>query len=658
MFAGFVERWPQRWSMGGTYGTVEPTAVDALSLLSQKVLSDPLTEEINKSNPRFLYKLDDPQGSLQATDSTGTFLPAPLDRSKYGAGSTVFGTTITAADLTGGIYTGSTGTVSTFDNPSPGTNLLLPASFISLTKAGIAGPANPTSAWTRMFAFRYTGPTPAQSAIMWSSMDRRTGGSGSRMHWEIYSNGRLRFLLSGPSSGITAYEPVPVSMADSNWHLVITAYDPVGATLLVSVDGSTGTYGGILPAQQPTGLVSDSVGAWIDPNTGNGSAWNYKGDISFVTEFPTALSGADCVNMYNAWRSACAGESTNARYSRILRYSGYIGPSSIQTGLTTSMGPAKIDGQDAVTALQSVVATEGGLHYVDRAGSVVFKSRSSRYNAIVPTYIFGENVAGGEWPYEECGFDFDPTHLANQVTVTQESTGQTFEAQDATSITNYFPRTMARSINSSSALECQDAAWYLLSRYKQPALRASAIKLHPSAMPAMWPVCLSLELGMRVRIVRRPNGAPAITAECFVEKIDWAMDDGGEAWVTLQCSPADTTPYAVFASWHTTLKTSVLAGVTSIVVNASQDTTNPLGTQLAAGQQIVLGQNTANQETVTVSAVGATSPGWTSATITLTAVTTKAHAAGDAINEPLPAGATDNTTWDTSAALDAVAFSY
>jgi hypothetical protein len=217
---------------------------------------------------------------------------------------------------------------------------------------------------------------------------------------------------------------------------------------------------------------------------------------------------------------------------------------------------------------------------------------------------------------------------------------------------------MSRTINSASSGECQDAADYLLSRYKNPATRVSSIKLHPSAMPALWPVCLSLELGTRVRVVRRPPGLPAIQVDCFIEQIQWDFGDDGEAWVTLQCSPADLTPYAIFAAWHTTLASSIASGVTTITVNASQDNVNPLGSQLAAGQQLVLGQNTANAETVTVSAVGGTSTGWTTATITLTAATTKSHTAGDTVCEPLPAGVTNPAAYDAVSAFDATAFAY
>ncbi|KAB7850118.1 hypothetical protein [Streptomyces mobaraensis] len=664
VYGGFVERYSPQWDMAGTYGTISPTCVDAFALLSQQLLDDALTMEIARHNPRFLYTMQDPQGSLQAADQTGNNPPAPLTTSKYGPGSLIFGTQITASDTANGVYTGSSNTVATISNPNPGANAFSASTYLSLNRAGIKGPANPTVAWTRMVAWRYTGGSnPTSSAYFWSSVDSQRGAGvpgGSLMYWLIDSSGRFTFGCNGPGGGGTyiPFVPGPTTAADGNWHLAIVSYSHANAWLTINLDGTNTTWG-FNTAWEPTGLISDNLGAYVDVPGGGYSSLNFKGDISFCAEFPSTLTDTEMSDLYRAWKASFAGDTTDQRYSRILAWGGYTGPSQIQSGLTTSMGPASVSGQDAASALQAVVDTEAGSHFVARDGIVVFRSRSARYNASAPLYAFGENAAAGEYPYEDCQLDYDSTHLSNQITVTQTSTGQQFSAQDATSITNYFPRTLTRSVNSSSAFECQDAAGYLLSRYKQPALRVSAVKLHPSANPLLWPVVLSVELGTRVRVMRRPPApAPPITVDCFVEHIAWDFDDTGEAWVTLQCSPADATPYAAFAAWHTTFNASTAAGVSSITVNASADTTNPLAAQLAAGQQIVLGQGTANQETVTVASVGATSPGWTTATITLTAATTKTHTAGDTICEPLPSGVTNPSTWDATTQFDACAFAY
>ncbi|MFJ8345019.1 hypothetical protein ACIQ9J_01320 [Streptomyces sp. NPDC094153] len=660
VFAGWTERWPSAWDMDGTYGVVQPTAVDTFSLLSQQQLSDPLTQEINANSPRYVYKLDDPAGSTSVADWTGNNPPAKLAISKYGAGSLTFGNAITATDATAGIYTGSSGTVATFNNANPGTDFTGPATFISLASAGIVGPADP-SAWTRMIAFRYTGPIPTSSSQFWSAFDNQRANnnpSGSAVLWQINPDGRVGVVLRGPGGGGAHYGPPGVNVLDGNWHLAFAAYSRTSGAIRVGVDDNSWYWTGLPLANEPSKFVSDNVGAYVDPTVGNGTVRNFKGDISLVAEFPTTLSHTTMMNIYAAWKASCAGESSDARYSRILRYAGYAGTASVDAGLTASMGPAATDGQDAMSALQAVVDTEAGAHYVDKAGKLQFRARSARYNAAAPEYAFGERADLGEWPYEDCQLDYDSTHLSNQITVTQEGTSQNFYATDPASVAAYFPRTLSRTINSASSDECQDAANYFLSRYRQPAQRVSSLKLHPSATPGLWAVCLSLELGTRVRVMRRPPGAPPIQVDCFVENLAWEFGDDNEAWLTLQCSPADLTPYGVLAAWRTTLNSTAAAGVTTITLRAGQDNANRLAAQLAPGQQLVLGQGTANQETVTVSAVGATSPGWTTGTITLKAATTKSHTAGDVVCEPLPAGTTDPATWDAVAKFDSIAFAY
>jgi hypothetical protein len=253
--------------------------------------------------------------------------------------------------------------------------------------------------------------------------------------------------------------------------------------------------------------------------------------------------------------------------------------------------------------------------------------------------------------------DFDSTHLSNSATVTQQPTGNEFSASDAASIAAYYTRTLTRSINTTSAFEAQDAANYFVSRYKQPLTRVQSIKLHPSANTALWAPLLALELGTRVRINRRPFGAPMVSIDCFVEQISWDMDANNEAYVTLQCSPIDANPYGEFAPWHTTLNTASSSAVTSIVVNASADNTNRLAGQLAVGTQLVLGLGTANQETVTVTSVGVTSPGWTTATVGVTS-TLKSHSIGDVVCEVLPSGVTDPTYLDSAEKFDTALFAY
>jgi hypothetical protein len=548
VYSGFVERWPSSWALDNSYGVVSPTAVDALALLSQRQLADPLTEELKAHNPRFLYKLNDPEGSTAFADSTGNRVPLPVGKSKYGAGTVTAGVAITSASPTGAFV--GDGTVVTL-----GANRTTSAgSFLDLTQTGTIGPAATT--FTRVIAFRLTGTLDANENALWVALDAHNGAipdSELRMfvdHLGAPSVTMANFFNAGESLSL------PMNVADGNWHLMMVGLDPSGTGRLFlacddqyaasSTDASTGQGAATFPRD----LVTDTVGAFRYTTGGVQSQWN--GSIAYVGEMADALTQTDCLNLYNAWRTAGGGESTDARYARILRYAGYTGATALDAGQTRSMGPATFAGQDALSALESVVQTETGEHYVDAAGTITFRSRAARYNTISPAYTFGENTAGGEFPYEAVALDFDPTHLANLVTVTQASTGQTFVGSDRTSQIAYFPRTMARTVDSTSGLECQDAASYFLSRYRNPQSRVSGLKLHPSAYPALWLVCLTLELGTRIRIIRRPFGAPPIIVDAIVEQIQWDLDDGNEAFVTLQCSPVDSTPYAVFDASNST----------------------------------------------------------------------------------------------------------
>jgi hypothetical protein len=663
MYGGFVERWPQTWDLDGTYGLVTPTAVDAFALLSQRQLRDPLTEEINLRSPNFLYTLGDPALSTTFTDTAGKNPAAPYAAGKYGGGSIASGVSISAA-TTAGVYTGSNNSVVTISNNQPGTNTVGPATFISLSKAGIKGPQT-ANTWSRLIAFKYTGPTPTSAAYIWTAFDSQRANNlpaGSRIGFRIDTSGRFVVDLAGPSGNVVAYMPLSggsgVNVVDGNWHIGGISMNATTGDVYATVDGNT-SYWSAQGANNPVGCVSDSLGGWVDPTVGNGTAWNYKGDLSYAMEFPSALTSSDFGAIYGAWKNAFTGDSSDTRYMRILVYAGYSGPRNLQAGMTTSMGPMVTEGQDALSALNEVVTTENGEHFVDRAGVITFRSRAARYNSTAPVYTFGERTDLGELPYDTVELDYDPTHLGNLVTVTQKNTGQTFTAVDATSQANYFPRTITRTVDTTSALEAQDAASYLMGRYRNPLPRVSKLELSPSSNPGLWAACLSLELGTRVRIMRRPLGAPAIQIDAFVEQIQWSVTDKGTATVSLQCSPVDPQPYAEFAAWRTTLGADVAAGAATITVKAPAfDSVNPLAAQITPGQQLVVGQGGAVPEIMTVLSVSNTGTNWTTGTITFTANLAHNHTNGFAIGEPLPSGVSDVSTYDSLSVFDSVAFSY
>lgn len=670
LFTGFIERWPTKWAEGGTWGTINSTVTDAFALMSQGQLSDPLTEEINALNPRFLYRLDDADSSAQAAEASGRFPALNVVSGKYGAGSVTFGSAIGSATANGLFTAGGVSPSVTSFAPGATVSGWQGASVLSLDESGIVGPANPLS-WTRLLSFRYTGgnsaPAGGVTQTLWGSFDSRGNGIGGSYQLQLVSGGGgtnwVGFTISLPngtgniSNGPTAVGPAGYNPYDGNWHLVVYGYNDAAQTAFCSVDGVTASMftalgsGGWTPA-----IFRDSIGGYL--NGGLETTNEFQGDLSFAAEFPGNLTATQIQNLYSAWRNACAGETSAARYARILRYAKYTGPTNISAGLTSQMGPATdLAGSDAFTCLNNVVVTENGNHFVARDGTITFQGRNYRYNVPTPAFVFGE--ASGEYPYEDLQLDFDTTHLGNDVSVTQNSTGQAFFAANAASQTAIFDRTMTRTINVQNAAEAQDAAGYMVKQYSQPLTRVTSITLNPAGAPALWPVILQLELGMCIQINRRPIGCPTISLLMWIEQLSWSTDDKGNFRVTMQCSPANQIPQAQFAMYQTTLSAIATAGQPTITVAPLTDTVNPLNAFVYPGDQFqVHSTSGVTFETLTVKTVQATGSNWTSGTITFTSNLSVTHPVGAIASNPSPVGLTSLNQYNPNAVFDSVVFTY
>lgn len=654
LYTGMVERWPQTWQFNGTYGYVNAIGVDALAGLAQYTLAAPFVEEVLAYSPNFFYQLNDPAGSTSCADSAGKRIAAPVENSPYGAGSLVFGSQVTSSNP-GSAFVGTPGPVATCNNTITIGTAQAPQTYISLHKTTPA-PGPPAGNWTRIIAFRTTTtPGSGMGANIWTGFPPTWYGGNLSSWWILINDAGKLNINCENASGLGLGYTSAGAYTDGNWHQVVVC---AGSSLTFYVDGvqvATATNPG-----SPTGLVTDVVGAAVTPGI-NSYANGFVGDVAFATELGTALTGTQVATVYGSWRSASSGESSGARAQRILTWVGYKGAAVIDTGQTRQMGPATdLTGATALDALNAVALTENGNVYAASNGAVTFAARTRRYNQTTPVFVFGENTSNGEWPYESISLDFDPTHLFNDVQVTHHSSGQVATATDAASQATYFPRILQRTINPLLYTEAVDASDYLLQQYKSARMRVADLQLHPSAIPGLFTACLQLEIGTRIRVMRRPPSAPGaqpIQIDCFVESITWDLDpETGDAVVHLQCSPADLAGYWVLAALHTTVHTAVTSGTNTATLNALPDSAvNAFAQSVPAGYQLVFDPGRATQETMTIAPGGipATTPGYSTVTLTFTSTFTSNHSAGAVVCEPLPGAYTDPTTWDAASVLAA-----
>lgn len=650
MMSGAVERYPQSWGYSGTYGLVSPIGVDTMALLSQTLLSTAFVNEVVETSPQWFYQLNETSGVTTFAEQAGRTGSAVL--ASVGTGSCSPGSSMSAA-TTAGKFLGADGPVVTFNNSTAGQG-----TFINLTPGlTTVGPPAGTG-WTRMFAFRSNAGSNSTIAACTNA------DPNILLAFDTSSESLIEFLYQG-GSGVTAsvsdgINPAMtlncnVAVNDNNWHLVFFTLASDGKTATLTVDSTTVSTVFTANRFNPP-YTTDAIGGGYYAASNTADSSNFIGDFGMYAQWNSVLSAGTISNLYSVWRNAAQGESSGARYSRILRYANYQGAQNVDTGSTTNMGPCNdINGIDALTCLQNIVNTEYGRHFVDASGVITFQSRFRSFSVTTPVWTFGENQAAGEIPYVDLTFDYDPTHISNLVQVTQNTSGLVYTAFDTASEQNYGVRNLTRNSQSADSTEVLQQAYFLVSRYKNPSMRVNALTIDVASNPALFPLVLKFELGQYVAINRRSvSGASTITAYGFIEQITHTGDDQANWKVDLQISPVPVLPYAVFTALKTTLNTAVSSGTNVITINALPDAaTNPVRSELTGGQQLMIGSGT-TQETVTIATGGVQNQaaGYSTAQLTLMANLVNSHVAGEQVIEY------NGVSYDTLGVFDTSLFSY
>lgn len=602
VFTGYIERFPQRWTHSGQYGVSDLTIYDEFVFMAAEDLLPSFIADLLALAPNFLYCLDEATGAVGFNDLTGNRGQALLSavQTAYTAGGSVAsgdnwpqGPDESALALTGA-FLGTPGPVLSVAEP---VNAILQRLSLPPNSGGLLGPP-PSGGWTRLVAARATGISPTngnQTAWLFSPA---TGNEVAIFGTGTPLSMTAAIALSvGPVSGSAALAfPGLDALAngsvitDTDWHLYAISLSADGQTVSAWCDSSTTPnthefFESINPPQAAPGVNSaDSLGVTGVPALSGNDYW--IGDLAFACELPFEMTAGTWGNLWSSWRNAHAGESSDARYQRILNWLTFAGPTRLSPGLTAvDYGPATDLNTDptasrtqGLAALQSVVDTENGQHFIGSDGAAVFQSRGDRY-AKDPVVTFGEqghsdlitvidngddtwtitgsgvtdngddtwtieglvdngddtwgydSTGNPEIPYTDVQFDFDPTRLANDIQVTDQYTNSLYRAQDGprsnpgTSQGKYGTVSMQRTVNSISPDELTAASAYLLAEHKDVHERVEPMVIDPSSNPDLWPMVLRLELGMCAAVNRRPPPpAPTVSQTGFLEQIAWSVD--------------------------------------------------------------------------------------------------------------------------------------
>ena len=186
---------------------------------------------------------------------------------------------------------------------------------------------------------------------------------------------------------------------------------------------------------------------------------------------------------------------------------------------------------------------------------------------------------------------FDPTRIANDAQLTQTNTGLVDRTTNEASVAEYGDVPLQRNVNTLDPAELAAAGEFLTGRFGVAMQRIQSITLPVStftsggaASGAAWTACLPLDVGARVRVMRRPPGAPTIQIDGFVESVKWTFDDKGGATLVLQISNAAGLDYWQLSSTHAPLHAATTVGATTAVFGPLPDSaTNPIQSNVTDG---------------------------------------------------------------------------
>lgn len=538
VFRGFVERWPSTWDHKGFLGLCTSTAVDAFEPLNRYGLRTNYVQFLLSLLPRWFWPLNDGAGATTFGEQSGNGgAPLVIVSSKTGGpGVVTAGTSITIPGDPGatGVFLAAV---------SPPGSVLQPAATGGAYPFSIGAAAAP---WSVTVAFHFQWDNTQDDFLF--SIFATTGNEPLAMY---ISNATPTTVEMGMGSGGTIRNQTgTTTLFDGNPHLVVGQVNFVSATSCtynLYVDETevpvfdtfnpTTVFGaGNLNFVCPYMQVGGNMGIFFPDGDGQ------SGTYANVAVWPEYLDLFTFLDLAAA-SAGSPGETAQTRIQKLVK-SAYNGIIDIE-GPGASLGVSTVTaGQPVLNACQDITVSEQGNFWVDKEGTVTFAVRTDRYEALTPMWTFGENLAGGEYPYQDdLAYDFDPTFVFNFVEV-DNADGVTVIVTDPASQRAYFPRSEQVSANLESDEDAIQLANWLLNQHANPVQRVAVVGLDPAANPALWPVVLGIEVNDRVRVIRRPSAANSgvgftMSADFFVEQVSHDGVDMGGVWATsLLLSPA------------------------------------------------------------------------------------------------------------------------
>lgn len=514
-FVGHVDSWPTAWE-GGFRALTTITATDRMKLLNDQKVKDAITQQIGTTGPVILNPLNEESGATAAANTSGINQPSiPIvsrgtvtdDMLEWGGGTGPGVDAQSALKLTPASTTNGKALRGTLTTPLGGD--------------GVTG-------ITLAICFNSTVVTAGQRNAIGVD-DGKTSDGGVINLLDMYFNPdlpRLRAHFAIDTTGIDVNAESATQWHDGHTHMAVATVSLSGGsyTLRLYVDGALkDTETGSISITELPRLSRWSIGCSVADDIQS----IYSGVLSYAIGWNTELDATQISDLWDATSDGFTGDLPGARAQRIADWVG-LTTTNFETGVE-QLGSHPSAESSVLDAYRLIARSEGGVFLVSRDGYSTLQARSHRTNAVSQFTVSADQFE------KEMAWTEDPALITNEITV--KYGGDEVHSSDPASQEDYGvqdPGDIDTILaTSEQALDRGDS---YLARYSQPISRPDSVSIEALVQPELFTALLNAEIGTLFTVGSLPTGAPASTADLFVEGV--GEDISHESWkFSLDCSP-------------------------------------------------------------------------------------------------------------------------
>ncbi len=300
-------------------------------------------------------------------------------------------------------------------------------------------------------------------------------------------------LKATRSNGVTTdTASTPFTPDGETHHVAVAVYPDTLDRMVLYLDG-------VLMDQS----LANYAAASNTLNVGRGNPDEFVGVIAHVAFFEEALSATRIAAHANAGLNGFTGETTDARAGRYAEYARIPGAEVDAEVSTITMAHIDTTDASAVDMLRLAEATEGGVLFDDRDGTLRLHSQAHRVGATpaVSLSMAGQQVEADYAPR------LDRSALVNDARVTSTDNAVKARWVDQASVDEYGPFGVEVQTGHDDPEAAFDMALRLVQTYAEPRLRVPSLTVDVLNCGADMDDLLALNVGSLIEVTGLPSQA-------------------------------------------------------------------------------------------------------------------------------------------------------